>query len=282
MRRTVRAKAVARRRKPIVIPPVLHQGLLNEPVSTVGINALPPPASVRLSSVPAGAGVPFSKDSFCRGQCSLRCSEALRRSSHRFREHLCYAEPAGAHAGGCPPQRSRRLPCPTGRRLSLSPDVDSSHGSPGTLSCLTDAVPLLGTKRLLLSFRSGLRRCESIRISIPARFLRLLCPLLTSPTRSGSIALPSAIAGTWETSRGKTQNFPCVNAGFIKHAPFADGGLRSHVPARPERTTPHIRFLFVAPHFWIGLPPDPASRRRPCPSPNLRLRDHLVRGLSPR
>jgi hypothetical protein len=65
---------------------------------------------------------------------------------------------------------------------------------------------------------------------------------------------------TVQASRGKTQNFPRVNAGFIKHAPIADGGLRSHVPARPERTTPHIRFLFVAPRFWIGLPSDPTSR----------------------
>ena len=47
--------------------------------------------------------------------------------------------------------------------------------------------------------------------------------------------------GTMETSRGKTQSFPRVNAGFIKHAPIADGGLRGHVPTRPGRTTPQIR-----------------------------------------
>jgi len=46
--------------------------------------------------------------------------------------------------------------------------------------------------------------------------------------------------GTWEISRGKTQNLLRVNARFIKHAPNADGGLRGHVPARPERTTPLI------------------------------------------
>ena len=86
---------------------------------------------------------------------------------------------------------------------------------------------------------------------------------------------------TWETSRGKTQSFPRVNAGFIKHAPVADGGLRGHVPTRPGRTTPHIRFLFVAPRFRIGLPSDPASRRRPCPSPSLRLGENLAWGLSP-
>jgi hypothetical protein len=173
--------------------------------------------------------------------------------------------------------------CPTGASSLPVPAMDSSPWSPrGNSRCLTDAVPSLGTKRLLLSYRSGLQRGETIRILIPARCLRLICPLLTSPRRSGSIALPSAYHGTWETSRGKTRNGPCVSAGFIKHAPCADGGLRGHVPARPRRTTPLIRFLFVAPHFWIGLPPDPASRRRPCPFPNLRLRDNLVRGLSPR
>ena len=51
--------------------------------------------------------------------------------------------------------------------------------------------------------------------------------------------------------------------------------------ARPGCTTPQIRFLYVALHLWIGLPPDPASRRRPCPSSNLRLRENLVQGLSP-
>ena len=55
------------------------------------------------------------------------------------------------------------------------------------------------------------------------------------------------------------------------HPTAADGGLRGHVPARPECITPHIRFLFIAPQLWIGLPSDPASRRRPCPSPCLRL-----------
>jgi hypothetical protein len=53
------------------------------------------------------------------------------------------------------------------------------------------------------------------------------------------------------------------------------------VPARPGCTTPRIRFLFIAPRFCLGLPPDPASRRRPCPSANLRLCVHLVSGLAP-
>jgi hypothetical protein len=47
--------------------------------------------------------------------------------------------------------------------------------------------------------------------------------------------------------------------------PVAVGGLRGHVPARPGCATPRIRFLFVAPPVWIGLPPDPTSRWTPLP-----------------
>jgi len=60
--------------------------------------------------------------------------------------------------------------------------------------------------------------------------------------------------GTWKISRGKTQNLLRVNAGFIKHAPITDGGLRGHVPARPERTTPLIRFLFPGSRPGQALP----------------------------
>jgi hypothetical protein len=62
---------------------------------------------------------------------------------------------------------------------------------------------------------------------------------------------------------------------------FADGGLRSHVPARPECTTPTIRFLFIAPQLWVRLLSDPASRRRPCRFPSLRLCLYLAAGLPP-
>jgi hypothetical protein len=30
------------------------------------------------------------------------------------------------------------------------------------------------------------------------------------------------------------------------------------VPARPQCATPQIRFLYVAPHLWFGIPSDPA------------------------
>lgn len=95
-------------------------------------------------------------------------------------------------------------------------------------------------------------------------------------------SIVSCSFNTLQTSRGKTLNFPRVDAQFIKHIPVADGGLSGHVPADPEYVTPHIEFLFIAPRFRVGLPSDPASRQRPCPFANLRLCEYLVRGLTPR
>ena len=86
---------------------------------------------------------------------------------------------------------------------------------------------------------------------------------------------------TLQTSRGKTLGFRCVDAEFIKRSPVADGRLHGHVPTGLSYVTPHIQFLFVAPQFRVELPPDPASRQRPCSFANLRLRDYLVSGLSP-
>ena len=108
----------------------------------------------------------------------------------------------------------------------------------------------------------------------------LLCRLLTSPRQfSGGLPPPSSglPRNTVEISRGKTRILPRIGAGFTKcthpgvAAGFADGGLGGHVPTGPGCITPHIRFLFIAPRFRLGLPPHPASRRRTCPSTNLRL-----------
>ena len=63
-----------------------------------------------------------------------------------------------------------------------------------------------------------------------------------------------------EVSRGKSYSLRCLDAGLIKHAPVVEGGLRGCVPPRPERTTPRIRFLFVAPPLRSPLPADPPSR----------------------
>ena len=52
----------------------------------------------------------------------------------------------------------------------------------------------------------------------------------------------SSSINTVQTSRGKTLNFPRVDAQFIKRIPIADGGLNGHVPTGPEYVTPHIGF----------------------------------------
>ena len=130
----------------------------------------------------------------------------------------------------------------------------------------------LSSSRSFVFHRLGLRRGR-----------RLICPLLTSPRYSAPISRrpASILRSTGEISRGKTRYLRCIDAGFTKCTLTADGGLRSHVPARPRCITPHIRFLFIAPQLRIGLPPDLASRRRPCPSPCLRLCENLAIGLSP-
>ena len=51
----------------------------------------------------------------------------------------------------------------------------------------------------------------------------------------------ATVRGKREISRGKTQNLPCLDAGFIKHTPIADGGLCLHVPTRPECTTSRLQ-----------------------------------------
>jgi hypothetical protein len=110
----------------------------------------------------------------------------------------------------------------------------------------------------------------------------LLCRLLTSAGRSGRIAPPSVLyEDTPQISRGKRSYLLCIDAGLIKYAPTVDGGLCGCVPTRPERTTPQIRFVSLAPHIRSTLPSDPASRRRPCASLVLRLHVYLDRGLSP-
>jgi hypothetical protein len=177
--------------------------------------------------------------------------------------------------------RSRRFFSSTGASSPRVPAMASSPGVPrGSSSGLTDALPPLDTPRLLLSFkprsghRSGLQPtrvaarplcCPAFRPWGASRALpasSLLCPLLTSADRSAQIAPPSVPfdLDTRQLSQGKTPRCPCVDAGCIKHTQGADGGLHGHVPTRPGCTTPPIRFLCVAPHVWIGLPPDVTSR----------------------
>ena len=89
----------------------------------------------------------------------------------------------------------------------------------------------------------------------------LLCLLLTSVSRSNPIAQASVRSmNKIQISRGKTLSFHCVDAEFIKYTSVADGGLNGHVPTGPTHITPQIRFLYITPQFWIGLPSDPTSR----------------------
>ena len=67
----------------------------------------------------------------------------------------------------------------------------------------------------------------------------------------------------------------------VAHPPGSPcGQLRNHVLAGPNYVTPYIRFLFVVPYFWIGLPPHNTSRCCSCPSPNLRLCFYLIHRLA--
>jgi len=146
-----------------------------------------------------------------------------------------------------------QLASSTGRLLPISQPW--FHPLPSRAARFDGCVTWFGYVGSLPLHRSGLRR-----------FHLLICPLLTSPLRSRRSlnVQPVSVASNFPRHKGdlpgKTQSLPRVDAGFIKHAPPADGGLCGHVPTRPERTTPRIRFLFVAPRFWIGLPPDRTSR----------------------
>ncbi len=158
----------------------------------------------------------------------------------------------------------------------------------------SDAIPSLFTVVLSLS-----------SFGPSAGAARLICPLLTTgrhqpaslicrrPTRwtpqaallHGIQRLLPAVQLRFSEAPGRPPRVRHVtflySRRIYKMHPTADGGLCGHVPTRPGCITPHIRFLFIAPQFRIGLPSDPASRRRPCPSPCLRLCENLAIGLSP-
>jgi hypothetical protein len=75
------------------------------------------------------------------------------------------------------------------------------------------------------------------------------------------MAPPSVLyQDTPQLSRAQRSDRPCLDAGGIKPAPTVDGGLCWGVPARPERTTPPIRCVSLAPHLRSTRPSDPTSR----------------------
>ena len=88
----------------------------------------------------------------------------------------------------------------------------------------------------------------------------LLCPLLTSAGRSGRIPPPSVLSGH-PADLPRSAVIPSVHKRPMYQAqPTVDGGLCGGVPTRPERTTPRIRFVSLAPHLRSTLPSDPTSR----------------------
>jgi hypothetical protein len=67
----------------------------------------------------------------------------------------------------------------------------------------------------------------------------LLCLLLTSAQRSEWITPPSVPEDTVQISQGKTRNFQCVSAGFIKHTPLQMEDFAVTCPLVPS--VPHLR-----------------------------------------
>ena len=103
----------------------------------------------------------------------------------------------------------------------------------------------------------------------PARFLHLLCLLLTAA--AASVLITPHLVGfrpRWafsdqrQLSRGKLDYFQCTSAASTLCV--LDGyGLRNLALARPT-LTPLMRFLFIGSHLCSTLPSDLASRQRPC------------------
>ena len=85
-----------------------------------------------------------------------------------------------------------------------------------------------------------------------------------------------------QISQGKTQNVPCIDAGCIQHTPLRMEDFAVTCPLVPG--VPHlVSGSCSSPRtFGLGFLRTPPRGGRPCPSPSLRLRDHLARGLSPR
>ena len=126
---------------------------------------------------------------------------------------------------------------PTGASSIVSPRSVSSHKG----RCPTDALPLFLNKRPLLSFnplsgnRSGLPLRQTQGTIPSADFSSAINADFSTFSQFQSHATSQ---GTEETSRGKTQNLPRVNAGFIKHAPLRMEGFVVTCPLAPS--VPHL------------------------------------------
>jgi hypothetical protein len=84
---------------------------------------------------------------------------------------------------------------------------------------------------------------------------------------------PSVLIGTVGRSPEVSLGPFDASAPNLQNTPRVSRGLRGSVPTRPERVTPPLGFLFVAPRLRSTLPSDIASRR--CPCALLLLRPHV-------
>jgi hypothetical protein len=89
----------------------------------------------------------------------------------------------------------------------------------------------------------------------------VLCRLLTSAGRSERIPPPSVPGRDTPADLPRSAVIPSAHRRRMYQVrPVVDGGLRGGVPTRPDRTTPHIRFVSLAPHLRSTLSSDPTSR----------------------
>ena len=116
--------------------------------------------------------------------------------------------------------------------------------------------------------------------SLASPTTNLLCPLLTSAPRSGTLAALSVLADTVQISRGKLDRLHRTPAESTALA-LMDTGLRRFGPARPTRDASYSvsvrQVAALLPRFFQTAP----RGDRPCASLALRLHQTLGRGLSP-
>ncbi len=171
------------------------------------------------------------------------------------------------------------------RRREDQPEL---FGQPlfGHESCVLVATPFIPSRgpfgpsvpfRLGLSVVSAFRRW-SASLALPTT--NLLCRLLTSAPRSGTLAAPSVHADTMQISRGKLDRLHRTPAESTALA-LMDAGLRRFGPARPTRDASYSvsvrQVAALLPRFFQTAP----RGHRPCASLALRLHQTLGRGLSP-
>ena len=163
-----------------------------------------------------------------------------------------------------PQARSSGIFCcvPSMRTASYSPCLSSPCGHRSGLQSKTSRL------RLSVSLRFGPECLNSLAYLVP-----------TLPFADFCAALVRAHAPLNPECRTRHRTPKVSATAFSAHLPdippqpFDDTALRSHCPlVRPGR--PRIWFPSVRSQVCSGLPSDPASRRRPCPS--LILHRHQV------